>query len=143
MENLKNIHIGFFIRQSTIEYKIDLSRICNFFKCTDADVEQMFRSESLDTRILLKWSKLLDYDFFRLYSHHLILYSPAKTNNSRSRRDKQSTKLPQFRKNIYTREIIEHIIEVISSNQMTKEQVINEYRIPKTTLHKWLQKYKT
>ncbi|TZF99383.1 transposase (plasmid) [Chryseobacterium panacisoli] len=142
MENLKDIHIGFFIRQSTIEYKIDSSRICNFFKCTDADVEQMFRSASLDTRILLKWSKLLDYDFFRLYSHHLILYSPTKTGNSRSTRDKPCTKLPQFRKNIYTREIIEHIIEVISSNQMTKEQVINEYRIPRTTLHKWLQKYR-
>lgn len=142
MENLKDIHIGFFIRQSAMEYKIDSSRICNFFKCTDADVEQMFRSESLDTRILLKWSKLLNYDFFRLYSHHLILYSPAKANNSRFTRGKQ-TKLPQFRKNIYTREIIEHIIEVISSNQMTKEQVINEYRIPKTTLHKWLQKYRT
>ena len=29
----------------------------------------MYEVKSLDTEILLRWSKLVEYDFFRLYLH--------------------------------------------------------------------------
>jgi len=101
----------------------------------------MCRSDSLDSDHLLKWSKLLEYDFFRIYSQHLILYSPqssSKSNHSKL----EKTSLPQFRKNIYTKEIIDFIIELIETKKKTKTQVIKEYKIPKTTLYKWIAKYK-
>ena len=49
--------------------------------------------------------------------------------------------LPQFRKNIYTKEIIEFILGKIESGEMTKNQVMERYSIPKTTLYKWISKY--
>ena len=60
-------------------------------------------------------------------------------NNSKNAK----SALPQFKKNIYTKEMIEFIIEVVESGRKTKSEVISEYRIPKTTLYKWLTKYKT
>lgn len=135
----KNIHIGILIYARVKECNIEYSRICNFFKCTEEEIEKMFNQSSLDSDLILKWSKLLEYDFFRLYSQHIILYAPQgntllKTNNK--------SQLPQFRKNIYTQEIIDFILELIEKNKKTKNEIIKEYRIPKTTLYKWLSKYK-
>lgn len=50
--------------------------------------------------------------------------------------------LPTFRKNIYTKEVIDFILELIETGEKTKAQVIQEYNIPKSTLHKWIYKYK-
>jgi hypothetical protein len=142
MDNhFKNIHIGNLIKQKVTESGIEISRICNFFTCTVQEAEKMFLQENLSTNILLKWSKLLEYDFFRLYSQHLILYAPPASADYNHTLKKKST-LPQFRKNIYTREIIIFILECIDKNIKTKRQVIEEYRIPKTTLYKWIEKYK-
>ncbi|WP_316931881.1 helix-turn-helix domain-containing protein [Chryseobacterium soli] len=104
----------------------------------------MFAQENLSTDILLKWSKLLEYDFFRLYSHHLILYSPQRRRNGNIKNEKGPRKfvLPQFRKSLYTKEIIAFILELISSGEKSKKEIIEEYNIPKTTLYKWLLKYK-
>ncbi|WP_317047722.1 MULTISPECIES: hypothetical protein [unclassified Chryseobacterium] len=99
----------------------------------------MYNSESLDSKTLLKWSKLLKYDFFRLYSQHLILYSPP---TARDPEYKDKNILPQFRKNIYTKEIIDFILEILETGYKTKDQIMAEYGIPKTTLHKWISKYK-
>ena len=76
-------------------------------------------------------------DFFRIYSQHLILYAPIKSENT----NREKSLLPQFRKNIYTREIIDFILERIRTNEMSKNEVIERYRIPKTTLYKWISKY--
>ncbi len=138
--NYKNIHIGALIKQRVEETGLCTSRIGNFFKCTDDEVAQMYLKIDLSTDILLKWSKLLEYDFFRVYSHHLILYSPSTNINKDSTSIK--SKMPQFRKNIYTTEIIQYIIEEIETGKMTKNEVMERYRIPKTTLYKWLSKYK-
>ena len=138
MNNFKNIHIGQMIKERIAENEMETLRICNFFNCTEDEVIEMYQQENLPTDILLKWSKLLEYDFFRLYSQHLILYAPptAKQENQKK------ISLPQFRKNLYTKEIIDFILEQISSGEMTKNQVIETYRIPKTTLYKWIEKYK-
>ncbi|MBB4806360.1 DNA invertase Pin-like site-specific DNA recombinase [Chryseobacterium defluvii] len=100
----------------------------------------MYKAKSLDTECLLKWCKLLEYDFFRIYSQHLILYSPPGNANYKSFK-KPVSKLPQFRKNIYTKEIIDFLLAMIRTGEKTKSQVIAEYGIPKTTLYKWLEKY--
>ena len=121
------------------ESGIEISRICNFMKSTEEEIEEMYQSKSLDTEVLLKWSKLLGYDFFRVYSQHLILYAPPSATEQKF--ENTRTKLPQFRKNIYTKEVIDFILEQIHSKEMTKNQVIERYRIPKTTLYKWISKY--
>ena len=102
----------------------------------------MYESKSLDTELLLRWSKLLEYDFFRIYSQHLILYAPISADEKANQQN-VNTSLPQFRKNIYTKEIIDFILEQIEKKEMTKNQIMERYRIPKTTLYKWISKHKS
>ncbi len=131
------------IERKVTESGIEISRICNFLKCKEEDIMKMYQTKSLDTDTLLRWSKLLEYDFFRIYSQHLILYAPQGNINYNDHPQKENSKLPQFRKNIYTKEVISFILELIKTGEKTKAQVINEYKIPKTTLYKWIDKYKT
>ncbi|RKS96406.1 transposase [Chryseobacterium defluvii] len=137
--NFKSIHIGQTVEQGVADRKIELFRICNFFTCTEEEIKEMYQQKSLETETLLKWSKLLNYDFFRVYSQHLILYAPP-TTKERDQKFKE-TKLPQFRKNIYTKEVIDFILEQIQTGEMTKVEVMKKYCIPKTTLYKWLIKH--
>ncbi|WP_419867929.1 transposase [Chryseobacterium sp. CT-SW4] len=142
MSLFKDLHIGTLINERVAECGIDMSRICNFFKCSEQDVLDMYKAKSLDTEILLKWSKILEYDFFRIYTQHLILYSPQGSTTNMQVTEKKKSGLPQFRKNIYTKEVIDFILELIHKGEKTKFQVIEEYNIPKTTLYKWIEKYK-
>ena len=135
----KEIHIGNLIEALVKERNIDITRICNFFNKDEKEITAMFLEKSIDTEMLLKWSKLLEYDFFRMYTQHLILYSPSSYKKEEETLPKKST-LPQFRKNIYTEEIVHFVIDQINSGKMTKREVIETYRIPKTTLYKWLTK---
>ncbi|SHF68269.1 transposase [Chryseobacterium vrystaatense] len=137
--NLKNINVGNLIAERVGECDIDMFRICNFFNCTEDEILKMYKEESLSTDLLLKWSKLLSYDFFRLYTQHLVLYSPPDGSEKIS--GTKSAILPTFRKNIYTKELISFVMEQLNTGAMKRNQVIEEYRIPKTTLYKWLSKY--
>ena len=139
MDNLKNIQIGPYILQRVKECDICMERICSFLKCKENDVLEMYKAESMDTNTLLRWSKLLEYDFFRLYSNHLILYAPQA--NAQNYSVTRITALPQFRKNLYTQGVILFILELIKTEAKTKQQIIDEYKIPKTTLYKWITKY--
>ena len=98
--------------------KIEILRICNFFKCSEVEVTAMFNSKSLDSEIILKWSKLLEYDFFRIYSQHLILYAPPSAENKIVGTRNTKITLPHFRKNIYTKEIINFLLEQINSGYL-------------------------
>lgn len=138
--DIKNIMIGNLIEIKCKESGISKERIRNFLKCDEAEIQSMYESNTIDTGYLLRWSKLLKYDFFRIYTQHLILYAPVSDNDKKSKVNKVSV-LPQYRKNMYTRDIIDFILELLETNQKTKRQVIEEYRIPKTTLYKWLAKY--
>jgi transcriptional regulator with PAS, ATPase and Fis domain len=100
----------------------------------------MYKQEDMATNILLKWCKLLKYDFFRIYTQHLALFSPPVSHDNKD--PDRKSELPQFRKNIYTKVMIDFILELISTEQKTTRQVIDEYKIPKTTLYKWISKYK-
>lgn len=139
MMDFKNIHIGQMIEKRVKEANIDINRICNFLKCSPDEVKEMYETKSLDSHILLRWSKLLEYDFFRVYSQHILLFSSAH-KDKKTEKNTPST-LPQFRKNIYTKEIIEFILESVNSGEKTKQDIINTYHIPKTTLYKWFAKY--
>ena len=125
------------LKTAVTESGIEMSRICNFMKCTEEEINKMYLEENLPTDVLLKLSKLLEYDFFRLYSQHLILYAPPSAEKGLKN---EKTQLPQFRKNIYTKEVIDFVLEELNSGNKTKKQIIEEYRIPKTTLYKWISK---
>ncbi|WP_336958955.1 hypothetical protein [Chryseobacterium contaminans] len=107
-------------------------------KCTETEINEMYMQEDLSTHILLRWSKLLEYDFFRLYSQHLILYAPPSAPFQEA---DTSSRLPRFRKNIYTREMIDFMLELIEKKEKTKRQITEEYGIPYTTLCKWIAKH--
>ncbi|MBP2616978.1 transposase [Chryseobacterium jejuense] len=142
MESFRNIHIGNCINRRIKETETDISRICNFFKLPETVIQEMLVQESIDSEFLLKWSKVLDYDFFRLYSQHLILYSPPTSSKYQVKiKNKKYTSL-QFKKSLYTREIIDFILEQLTLKEKTEQQIISDYKIPKSTLHRWKIKYK-
>ena len=138
--NFKNIHIGSVIDRLFKEQKIDMQRAERFLNIKEGSIKQVFTSKSIDTELLLRFSKLLAYDFFRIYSQHLVLYAPPASQNYKAT-STASQKVPQFKKNVYTKEIIEFIVGLIHTKQKTAGQIIEEYRIPRTTLYKWLKKY--
>lgn len=138
MENLKNIHIGDLLYRRVKEEEIEITRICKFLQKTEKEITDMYSQKSVEADVLLKWCKLLEYDFFRLYSNHLILYAPSCSSN---KNEKQS-QLPQFRKHLYTKEIIDFMLELLQNKQMTPSEIMNQYRIPKSTLNKWISKYR-
>ncbi|MDR6406047.1 MULTISPECIES: transposase [Chryseobacterium] len=139
MKSFKNINAGALIKLRFLESEMEIARVCNFFNCSEEEIEKMFDSKSIDTDILLKWSKLLEYDFFRIYSQHLILFSPQ--SNAYSGNKEKPSNMPQFRKNIYTKEVIDFITGLITSGEKNIGQVVEKYSIPKTTLHRWIVKY--
>ncbi|MFP3597081.1 transposase [Chryseobacterium sp. SIMBA_029] len=141
--DLKDIHIGSLIYQRVTECNMKKSCICSFLNRSEEEVDEIYQSTSVDLEVLLKCSKLLRYDFFRLYSHHLVLYASLACTDYNKKDDKVTqSSPPAFRKNVYTKEIIKFILELIESGEKTKQQIIDEYRIPKTTLYKWIIKYK-
>lgn len=116
--DIKNIHIGAFIQKLYEEQDISMLRVCAFMECDELDVWKMFEDESIDTDLLLRWSKLLEYDFFRLYSQHLILFFPKSSTTSIKKAGSLSKRgLPQFKKSVYTKEIIDYLLGLIYSKE--------------------------
>ena len=136
----KNIHIGQLILRLVTEKEIDDDRIVKFLKVPSSKIKEMYQSKDLGTEMLLLWSKLLEYDFFRIYSQHLLLYAPPASLNYKKK--ETVSKLPQFRKNVYTTEIINFIVELYHNKEMTQKEIMDQYNIPKTTLYKWIKKHK-
>lgn len=142
--DIKNIHIGKLIKSRLKELGLSQERVCNFMQCEEEDIEEMLQHKSIETDKLLRWSKLLENDFFRVYSQHLILFAPKATGRYKKRKVQVKTvgdKVPVFRKNIYTKEIINYLLGLIHSNEKTPGEIVKEYKIPKTTLYRWIQKY--
>jgi len=135
--NIKNIHIGSLIKSKVEEHQISMERISRFFESTEEEVKQMYHANSMDTDMLLKWSKLLRFDFFRFYTGHLILYAPQSRIDNVFRQ-KENTLI--FRKNIYTQEVKDFILDKIKTGTMSANDVVERYKIPKTTLYKWMKK---
>ncbi|AZB27395.1 transposase [Chryseobacterium bernardetii] len=135
----KDIHIGKMIEERWSEKNINIVRTCNFLKVTELEIKEMFLLPDMNSQMLLRWSKLLEYDFFRIYSQHLILYAPPSSTEKNT--EAKNGALPVFRKNIYTKEIIDFIMERLNNKEKTKFEIMKEYGIPKSTLYKWIHKY--
>ncbi|MET3035945.1 transposase [Chryseobacterium sp. NRRL B-14859] len=134
----KEIHIGELIKNKVEEKEVTIRHIAEVFRIPENTVLEMFEKPELSTGELLKWCKLLRYDFFRIYSQHLILYTPQYSNPIKK---KEKTKFMQFRKNIYSDELIEFVLELIKTGKKTKQEIVDDYRIPRTTLYKWIAKH--
>lgn len=140
--NLFEINIGEYIVARVDELNMPMDRICNFFKKDETEILKMYNSSSIHADLLLRWSKLLQYDFFRIYSQHLILYSPPSAVNKGLNKKNMKSNVPIFRKNIYTKIVIDYILSLIENKKKTKIEIMNEYQIPRSTLYKWIKKYK-
>lgn len=139
---MKEIHIGSLIKKRVEELNIDTKRIISFFKIySEKDINTQYDNASIDTSDLLKWSKLLEYDFFRIYTQHIILYAPVgKVDSTLS---PKSTSLPNYRKNVYTKEIIDFVLDLYTKENKKIQEISDEYNIPKNTIHNWIKKYIT
>jgi hypothetical protein len=139
--HFKNIHIGNLIKQLIEDREIKESRIISFLQISKREIDEMYQAQSMNTELLLSWSKLLEYDLFRVYSQHLVLYAPPKSINYNKVKSKGKS-IPEFRKNVYTIEIINFILQLIENGEKKKSEIIKEYNIPKTTLYKWIKKHR-
>jgi len=138
----KDIFIGELIQKRVKEVNMPLERICKFLKITDEDLFTVYSKKEINTELLLKFSKLLEYDFFRIYSQHIVLYAPPANVRYKSKADNNNLiGLPSFNKNLYTVELIEFIVELVETGEKKPGEIIADYRIPKTTLYKWLKKH--
>ncbi len=137
----KNIHIGTHIKHIATCKELSISRACTFLKCSHQDILDMYCKKSLDSELLLRWCKLLDYNFFMFYHTHLQIFKPLASTtkilkNSDSKRDEEYV----FRKNIYSKEIINWILEKLNKEELSVKDVIEKYNIPKTTIYRWIQR---
>ncbi|KAB1229649.1 transposase [Chryseobacterium viscerum] len=120
------------VYEKVLEKEIGSARIQDLFKCSQDGIQKIYKGNSMDTEILLRWCKLLKYNFFWIYVQDPILFPLHTTMNSKSK----NADSPVFRKNIYSKEIIECILEVLDKKQKIKSQIIEEYRIPRAILYK-------
>lgn len=140
LKNFKHIHIGKLIELRMQECDISIVRASKFLSVSEDDIEQMYSFQSLDSDVLLRWSKLLKYDFFRIYSQHLILYSPQHTPKKEIAERKEKARLPVLKKNIYTQEIVNYLVELVQTDKMTCRQLQDRYNIPATTIFRLINK---
>ena len=68
--NMK-IHIGKQIQRKCVERKIGTTEFAKNINTTKQNVYAIFKRESIDTSLLLKISKVLRYDFFKVYNDQL------------------------------------------------------------------------
>lgn len=138
---MKKINIGKLIKEACKNKQLAEARIEKFFTMPYSEIEKMYEQEHLSSELLLKWSKLIKYDFFRIYSSHLINYHgiSAKINSENTFIESGL----QIRKNLYTPEIKEFIIQKVQSGKMSTAEAIERYGVGRTTLFRWLAKEKT
>jgi hypothetical protein len=139
-DKMNEIHIGKLIREACLALQITDERMENFFSMPYAEVENMFAQEHLSTDLLLKWSKLLKFDFFRIYSGHLMMYHGISAKLL-----KEKTEICaglDVRKNLYTPEIKNFIVNKVQTNQITIPEAIEKYGVGRTTLFRWIAKVK-
>ena len=139
MESLKEIHLGELVKQKVEELNFPLPKLAQYFKCTEEDILELYQQKHLPTDVVLKFCKCLGYNFFRVLSAHVALFVKTGDRN----RFNQPAVTPQFKKNIYTKEIKDFILSILRSKKMNINQIMKEYNLPKTTLYNWINKEMT
>lgn len=137
---VRDIHIGSIISIVITEKNLTLNEVRIKMGSSTRAINNMLNASAIDTIALLKWSKVLKYDFFRLYSSHLMLHHGI-SNTISKKTDNVEIEGIHIRKNVYTKELIQFVVNKVRNKKMSTRQVINEYGIPKTTFYKWLQKF--
>lgn len=137
---VRDIHIGNIISFVIIEKKFSFDEIKIKMGSSTRTINRMLNASSIDTATLLRWSKVLKYDFFRLYSSHLMLHHGI-SNTISKKTDNIEIEGIHIRKNVYTKELIQFVVNKVRNKEMSTKQVISKYGIPKTTFYKWLQKH--
>ncbi|MBM3404356.1 MAG: transposase [Bacteroidetes bacterium] len=141
----KSIHIGNLISDRLEEIGMTPEMFAPKINLDMDTFEKLLSSPSIDASLLLILSKRLRYDFFRIYSNHLLLFSPPDNRfmniQEKGSLQKNNNKLPEFRKNTYTPEIIMHLLQKVKNGEMLPAEIIHRYHIPKTTLYRWIRKY--
>lgn len=138
----KNIHIGSHIKQIAKIKGLSISRACAYLKCSHQDILDMYTKKSLDSDVLLRWCKLLEYNFFMFYHSHLQLYNPkasvTKLNVKHSVTKNRSDYI--FRKNLYSPDVIDWLLNKLARRELTVKEVMDRYYIPRTTIYRWKKK---
>lgn len=105
------MHIGTEIKKIITEKKIPITQLANKLGKTRALIYDIYERQSIDTQLLAKLSKILDYNFFKLYvnSSHLIEKSEfinvIKTKDEEVKNLKQNIKIKE-NEIIYLKKII-------------------------------------
>ena len=63
--------IGELIRERLKDEERSVSWFARKLSCSRANVYKIFRKEYIDTELLTRISRILDYDFFQYFSEHL------------------------------------------------------------------------
>ncbi len=71
MDKNEEIHIGEIIKQVMKDQGRSPSWLAKQLGCERANIYDIYKRQYIDTCLLQKMSKLLNYDFFLLYSDHL------------------------------------------------------------------------
>jgi predicted transcriptional regulator len=138
------IHIGELIKKKLEESGIDKTVFAHRIKKSYPTTLNIFKKKSIKTDDLLKISKVLKYDFFRVYSADIQLTCPKATNNVRLGNKETGngaeSALPRFKKNLYSNEFIDNLVKEINDGKLTRYEAMKKYELPKTTLYRWCPK---
>lgn len=140
--NYKKIDIGKHIEKVAELRGVSLLRACKFFKCNKGDILDMYTKHSLDCELLLKWSKLLDYNFFMFYHTHLQFYKPSAVSaNLKGVQLTENDKSYVFRKNLYSVDVVNWLMNKLDNGELTPKEIMLKYNIPRTTLYRWIRRH--
>ena len=89
MIDFQDIHIGIHIEHIAKVKNVSVLRASLYFKCSPHDILEMYKKKSLDSSLLLKWCKLLNYNFFMIYHSHLQIFASSA---SRAKLDEKEIK---------------------------------------------------
>lgn len=68
---LSSIHIGSLIEEQVRIHKMSISSFAKKLNCDRTNVYDIFKRATIDTELLYRISKVLNYNFFDLYSKKL------------------------------------------------------------------------
>jgi hypothetical protein len=69
--NKENVHIGSWIEKKVSESPLSVAQFANLIPCKSGNVYKIFGKEWVNPGLLMKISKVLEFDFFSLYSQNL------------------------------------------------------------------------
>lgn len=134
--NFKKIHIGYVLKSIVYERNLEEEYVLKYFKITKETLDEIYNTKNVKLDELLKWSKFLRFDLFRLFSMHLMLHHGISITKSMKADGNAGISI---RKNVYTQEIKVFVVNQIRNEEISVTDAIKKYSIPKTTLYKWLK----